>query len=1294
MSSRSSKILREQEWEKRKIKIWHLLLQEKRQVGEIRDQMRKEGFCATLKEYESRFKSWGFYLNNPMSTKKYITHRVEKRKRQGKRSTVVVAGIQWSDEKLKKEICRNFYSTQEKLRDPSPCTPPGPMVSVCSPSPADLVPPSEWPAELPWLQFSKMLFKAPFDLIWMMVQRLREVRLGLDMNEIAVFEDRLTLQHVAHHLGLSLPEDISSPIKLSIHLRTIMPETIPGEHLMRSQIFTNDSDIPAREFLILVLYQISNRLSGDIVCQARRDELLLELIIQSGLVGSKHQVLEGPTVHSILEETWRAALRRCRSSVISWLLDLGIDVDLHFLGSEYFRHEGEETLRALLAYRASPDRFCCQHHGTPLELAIRRGLLGIVEMFVEHGINTQGQVYLQQMDFGKLLLLPDWDIPQEIQHGMLTLIQDVFEKANPSPGDLFDTLLSADGLITAARYGCSALLSKLRAKGADFNCHDGRGEFPMGAAIACRGSHDGAIRCMTLIELGASVNYEPKRDFDRETGPSALHIAALMGDDDTLKALLRNGAHQHAPASFNVGRNCLYGLGGPVKGEADYSARSPLSWALSKPSKECALLLLEAGAPIEGHELLLYLESCCWNGDSSTDLITTLIKRGAPLHLKNSSGETALDLAVRKGCHGATDIFLRAGATMNPATSLDWLSYFETFIATNDDCGEEEFNRLLEEFYRLYPCVSVASQNARLEGLSESYCNHWNARRSDTVIASVLRRYPQAYSSIALGVVLRSPEKASCLPTLSELLRRRRPEFIEESIEWVTVSCFVNYALTRKSSNLLAILDVLLSQQPGLNEIRSPIPGCSPLVPALGRCLGWALFKHRAYSAEDVGFVIAVLGRFLDAGFRVSAVIGLFAIGAGCSVHELEQLMALGFDPRQRYRWSHTALQLAMRRNDLEMVRFLVGHGVNVNSRPRWGSTPKSISDISCWSWSGIDHGPHRTALQFAVENGNWECAQLLVASGADVNAPPARIGGATALQVAAMQGYVGLVDWLVSSGAEIHAREAPVEGMTAMEGAAAFGRMDVVGLLLQRGDFGDGEGRRQYVRAVGYARKLGHHALASYMAHQVGWSDEDEEMLAREDLLESVTSFVLRYTFEEDDCCDKSCVGEIESVDDAMEEPGCCYAATDPRNQSSYSQDIRSTNQGQGEFELSGEETALWMSWMNQPDMVVTPASSEVSDEFWASHSQILADIDWGFLADAQLGHEKLETANGPMVGKNYGNKCIGGEQSHQRLLQEWTHIFRQRNEIVQSEQGQWGWSGMGNATEPEVDVEENELD
>lgn len=71
----------------------------------------------SLKEYESRFKSWGFYLNNPMSTKKYITHRVEKRKRQGKRSTVVVAGIQWSDEKLKKEICRNFYSTQEKLRD-------------------------------------------------------------------------------------------------------------------------------------------------------------------------------------------------------------------------------------------------------------------------------------------------------------------------------------------------------------------------------------------------------------------------------------------------------------------------------------------------------------------------------------------------------------------------------------------------------------------------------------------------------------------------------------------------------------------------------------------------------------------------------------------------------------------------------------------------------------------------------------------------------------------------------------------------------------------------------------------------------------------------------------------------------------------------------------------------------------------------------------------------------------------------------------------------------------------------
>lgn len=71
----------------------------------------------SLTELKLRLKTWGFTRNNPEATRKYITHRVEKRKGQGKESAVIVNGIPWSDQKIQKERVRNFYTTMEKWRE-------------------------------------------------------------------------------------------------------------------------------------------------------------------------------------------------------------------------------------------------------------------------------------------------------------------------------------------------------------------------------------------------------------------------------------------------------------------------------------------------------------------------------------------------------------------------------------------------------------------------------------------------------------------------------------------------------------------------------------------------------------------------------------------------------------------------------------------------------------------------------------------------------------------------------------------------------------------------------------------------------------------------------------------------------------------------------------------------------------------------------------------------------------------------------------------------------------------------
>ena len=117
------------------------------------------------------------------------------------------------------------------------------------------------------------------------------------------------------------------------------------------------------------------------------------------------------------------------------------------------------------------------------------------------------------------------------------------------------------------------------------------------------------------------------------------------------------------------------------------------------------------------------------------------------------------------------------------------------------------------------------------------------------------------------------------------------------------------------------------------------------------------------------------------------------------------------------------------------------------------------------------DYQLARTALQMAVESGNLEIIEILLKSGANVNAKPGRYGGATALQLAAIKGFIGITRMLLHRGADVNARRCESCGRTALEGASESGRLDIVQLLLNHGVRTEGKGRRQYIRAVRYAR-------------------------------------------------------------------------------------------------------------------------------------------------------------------------------------------------------------------------------
>ncbi|RYP47767.1 hypothetical protein DL768_006235 [Monosporascus sp. mg162] len=174
----------------------------------------------------------------------------------------------------------------------------------------------------------------------------------------------------------------------------------------------------------------------------------------------------------------------------------------------------------------------------------------------------------------------------------------------------------------------------------------------------------------------------------------------------------------------------------------------------------------------------------------------------------------------------------------------------------------------------------------------------------------------------------------------------------------------------------------------------------------------------------------------------------------------------------------------------------------------------------------------------FAVERGNLQIIRLLLDAGAAVNAPPSQRFGATALQLAAIKGYIGIARLLISLGANINAPGAKYGGRTALEGAAEHGRLDLVQLLLEEGALVEGMGRKQFIRAVGYACKQDHQVLANLLKSWGGWSEIDEHALAQEDLTDPNQLIIIEnlphILMGEDDyeSCDEP-AGDFESDED-----------------------------------------------------------------------------------------------------------------------------------------------------------------
>jgi ankyrin repeat protein len=171
----------------------------------------------------------------------------------------------------------------------------------------------------------------------------------------------------------------------------------------------------------------------------------------------------------------------------------------------------------------------------------------------------------------------------------------------------------------------------------------------------------------------------------------------------------------------------------------------------------------------------------------------------------------------------------------------------------------------------------------------------------------------------------------------------------------------------------------------------------------------------------------------LGAGIEVTCdgVTPLMHGAGGGSVEIVKSLLRAGAQVNAQAALGITAVHQAAALNHTEIVEVLLAAGAD----------PNLPDGTSC-----------ETALACAVRNGRTDIAKMLLAHGANLEAPMETRGGETALHVAVEIGDVGMLRLLVESGADVDAIDG--NGQNALHHAARLGKVEVLRFLKAAGSW------------------------------------------------------------------------------------------------------------------------------------------------------------------------------------------------------------------------------------------------
>ncbi|KAJ5373219.1 hypothetical protein N7517_005225 [Penicillium concentricum] len=1060
-----------------KLEIERLYLHENKPLPSVREYMAsKYSLIKSLGQYSRQLKKWGF-VKGHIKADDWIWMRNKLRKRKlndNKKSEFHFGGKEVHVPKIKKAKYREAYvSTIAKFSTaPSPKTPEG--IFVCTPaSPGmNLV----WNQPLPWLRFIKLVRPMENEEAPSLPSSLT-ICSPNDANALSS-----TISHeLMHRLRtiipwnkLCHPPNIHSSSRTSAALSILMPEEFPGQHDALSTDLTSYTN-KAKECMALELFLLSNNFTsqgpgGRTEENIRSDdERVMQILSDYGWKDLKHiQILlssHEPTAEAIAEKVFASALRLHDVNTVKMMLEAHMNPNNPLI---------ETISHGIL----TPLQFSAgSHHERSEEL---------IDILISHGanVNDSGNDYpplhyainehnnriIRALMFHDAIVTPDclctathlMDI--EVFTDLANSCSDV-----NAHGTRWGEL---SALAQAVKHGNVPIIEILLAKGANMNVLvivDFEEDIAMTTILGLASSV--VSQSVDIIRALLQGCHEVNPDFDDLLYVSPVVLAVEMGSVEITRALLQAGVN--IKQADEQGEMTLL----------ERATKTYTSWgALALCNVSLCKVLVEYGAQVDrpvsaqkhkSSALFLALKQ----QPVSPEIVKLLINAGARLNDEyTKSPYTVLGAAIQKGDQVLIGSLLGAGATV-VGTKLDGIGSLGTAIYLQ---GNGVLQYILKISGPKILAAALLAENYHLARyLLEHNADHENQIENEdpTLVdqtpleaAIAMRDFVFAETLLERGAKVTDGVLSHAVYTDAVFLEHILPRF-RGSAPYAVGNALIG---SLPSLQLLQLLQEAGVDPTGVTEDFGEFEAEEFYLPPPESVLELAVWVEKR---EDLQFLLQwipwspmLTGRALTIAILLDQnELAEDILRFNPDLTEEITISYLLEHPLQdeEVLETYSPLEAAVHRQMIPIARALMGK-VNVNY-------------LGC-------EARRRTALQYAVENGNMELINLLISEhGARIDGPVATNGGATALQIACSKGYIGIARRLLDLGADVNEAPAKYDGRTALQGAAEHGRIDMLQILLEEGAVIVGEGGPHYLKAVELAATNGHHAAARMLK---SWRD------------------------------------------------------------------------------------------------------------------------------------------------------------------------------------------------------------